>query len=110
MKTQKLFAIAVEAIATISLIALLALVIALTYALLYFLSPDPVTTPVLPSAAIHILAPAKATQSTEVLSTIVELPDYSAMTSRTLRAMARDHKIPKWNKLNKQELIAALSA
>jgi predicted tellurium resistance membrane protein TerC len=36
--------------------------------------------------------------------------NYSKMTTRELRPMARDRHIPKWNKLNKQGMIEALSA
>jgi len=65
-----------------------------------------------PSQSI-LIAPIKG------IEVIVALPkleapvasiNYSKMTTRELRPMARDRHIPKWNKLNKQGLIEALSA
>lgn len=108
MTTKKLFAIAVEAIAYASLIALLALLIAIVYGLLSMLSPAPseAATPAeIPPLTIRALPPARA-----VLSAAKDVPDYGQMTTRELRPLARDRKIPNWNKLTKQELIAALSA
>lgn len=104
MTTKKLFAIAVEAIAYISLFALLALLIAITYGLLSMLSPTPATPAEIP-ATVRILSPARA-----ALRAAHDVPNYSEMSTRELRPLARDRKIPRWNKLTKSQLIAALSA
>lgn len=110
---------AIQASIYISLIALLGLLLALVYALLSFLTETapqvatahqmtaqeslPVAKPVLVST-IYSLPEAKEAPSLETTT------DYAKLTTRELRSLARDRKIAKWNKLNKQELIAALSA
>lgn len=133
MKTKSFFAIAIEALVTVSLIALLGLLTALVYALLSFLSPatatqaatapqmtEPTAQPLTsakPALASTIYALPEAKEApkleTEPMTETVtqtDKPDYAKMTTRELRPLARDRKIAKWNKLNKQELIAALSA
>ncbi len=134
MKTKSFFAIAIELFVTVSLIALLGLILALVYALLSFLSPatqaaapqmsETITQPLTatkPELAPTIYALPEAKESpkleAEPITEIVtpsefepEITDYAKMTTRALRPLARDRKIPKWNKLNKKELIAALSA
>ncbi len=108
--------IAVEALVTISLIALLALMTALTYALLSLMTPDatasePIVTT--PTATVRTLAPAQELLSATPQAApaiVTTAPDYTKMTVRELKPMARDRKIPNWTKLNKKELIAALSA
>ena len=109
MTTKKLFAIAVEAIAYVSLIALLGLLIALVYGLLMLLSPQAKATDHLPSVGqVVIIPPVRAALC--AAQDAPELVDYAAMNTRQLRKICRDRKIAKWNKLNKSELIAALSA
>lgn len=134
MKTKSFFAIAIEALVTVSLIALLGLLTALVYALLSFLSPatatqtatapqmtEPTAQPLTsakPALASTIYALPEAKEApkletepmTETVTQTDKKPDYAKMTTRELRPLARDRKIAKWNKLNKQELIAALSA
>jgi hypothetical protein len=126
MKTKSFFAIAIELFVTVSLVALLGLLIALVYALLSFLTPATA-----PQAATLQLteAPLELTAATPVLApTIYALPaaqsapeivtetpeetitDYAKMTVKQLKPLARDRKIPNWTKLNKKDLIAALSA
>lgn len=111
---KALFKIAVEAMVTVSLIALVSLLLALVYGLLSLLSPAPsqsATPAQIAMLTINALPPAKAAQSTaKDAPQLVDQPNYKAMTTRELRPLARDRKIAKWNKLNKQELIAALSA
>ena len=124
MKTKSFFAIAIELFVTVSLVALLGLLLGLVYALLSFLTPATA-----PQAATSQLteAPLELTAATPVLApTIYALPaaqsapeiapieepttDYAKMTVKCLKPLARDRKIPNWTKLNKKELIAALSA
>jgi len=112
---KNILKIAVEAIATLSLIALLGLVAAFAFTLLALLpanASEGTATRYLPPTAIYTLAAAKPLEeiTIEVLSTVVEAVDYSKMTTRDLRPMARDRHVPKWNKLNKQALVEALSA
>lgn len=113
MKTQSsILAIAIQATLYIGLIALLGLILALAYAVQSFLAapiseplttPAPVSAPAI-SAAKPVLAEAKAAPN------LNDDKDYAKMTTRELRPLARDRKIPNWKKLNKNELIAALSA
>jgi len=112
---KNILKIAVEAIAILSLIALLGLVAAFAFTLLALLpanASEGTATRYLPTTAIYTLAAAaKPVQITiDVLSTVVDAVDYSKLTIRDLRPMARDRHIPKWNKLNKQALIEAIRA
>ena len=136
MKTQPLIAIAAEAIVTISLIALLGLVTALTYALLSFLGNEPTpqslptsqvatsevtvkhltATNPLPATVALISAKAapklKSTTKEASPEIIAEIPTkpLTKMTVQELRPLAREHKIPNWRKLKKKELIFHLTA
>lgn len=125
MKTKSFFAIAIEALVTVSLIALLGLLTALVYALLSFLSPATATQAATAPQMTEPTAQPLTSAKPALASTIYALPEakeapkletepmtdkYAKMTTRELRPLARDRKIAKWNKLNKQELIAALSA
>lgn len=103
---KSILKIAVEAMITVSLIALLALLVALVYGLLSLLSPAPIQS-VIPAEIpmIQVLSPARA-----ALRAAHDEPNYSEMSTRELRPLARDRKIPRWNKLTKSQLIAALSA
>ena len=56
MKTPSIFAIAIEALVTVSLIALLELLTALIYALLSFLSAEPTTQSLLPQIPTDVSA------------------------------------------------------
>ena len=137
MKTPSIFEIATEAIVTISLIALLGLLTALTYALLSFLGTEPTdqslltsqrqipevtvrnltaTNPLLPDA-IEALPSAKAAPNlkavvkeakTEIIAEVATKP-LTKMTVQELRPLARERKIPNWRKLKKKELIFYLT-
>lgn len=136
MKTQSLIEIATEAIVTISLIALLGLVTALTYALLSFLGTEPTpqslptsqvstsetkvkhltATNLLPATVALISAKAapklkSATKESnpEIIAEIATKPR-AKMTVQELRPLARERKIPNWRKLKKKELIFHLTA
>ena len=136
MKTQSLFEIAIEAIATVILIALLGLLTVLVYMLLSLLNPESAQVTYLPilGATEKNLAIAKATLSdtTTAFSPVkpapnleekqqVECPeniaevstksktDYRKLTLKELRPLARDLNIPSWQKLKKPELISALN-
>ncbi|MBD2316480.1 Rho termination factor N-terminal domain-containing protein [Phormidium tenue] len=138
MKTQSLFEIATEAIVTISLIALLGLVTALTYALLSFLGTEPTdqsllnsqgqipeatvrnltaTNSVLPDATVSLpsakaapnLESAVKATNTEIIATVATKP-LTKMTVQELRPLARERKIPNWRKLKKKDLIFYLTA
>ncbi len=136
MKTQPLIEIAIEAIVTISLIALLGLVTALTYALLSFLGTEP-TPQSLPTSQMstsettvkHLTAtnplPAKVSlisakvapklksvtkeATPEIIAEVTTKP-LMKMTVQELRPLARERKIPNWRKLKKKELIFHLTA
>ena len=136
MKTPSIFAIAIEALVTVSLIALLGLLTALIYALLSFLStesstqsllsqiPTDVTTAktftvtetLLPATTLT-LSSAKAAPKLEVLEQD-EKPEIiaeatpkpiSKMTVQELRPLARERKILNWRTLKKKELIYYLN-
>jgi hypothetical protein len=138
MKTQSLIEIATEAIVTISLIALLGLLTALTYALLSFLGTEPtaqslLTSPIetpevtvknltapnpVPPDATLALSSAKAApklkaevkeSKTEIIEAVSTRP-LTKMTVQELRPLARERKIPNWRKLKKKELIFYLTA
>ena len=136
MKTQSLIEIATEAIVTISLIVLLGLVTALTYALLSFLGNEPTpqslptsqkptseaavkhqtTTNPLPATVALISAKAapklkSATKEAnpEIIAEIPTKP-LTKMTVQELRPLAKERNIPNWRKLKKKELIFCLTA
>jgi hypothetical protein len=113
MKTQSLFEIAIEAFITISLIALLGLLTALTYTLLSFLPLQDQSTgfaSILPSAkAAPKLEPVIAERDTEILANFPIKP-LTKMTVQELRPLAKDRKIPNWRKLKKKELLFYLTA
>lgn len=109
---KSILKIAVEAMITVSLIALLSLLIALVYGLLSLLSPSQAATPTpaqIP-AVINALPHAREARSTAKDAPQLVNADYNAMTTRELRPLAKSRKIPRWNKLTKEQLIAALSA
>jgi hypothetical protein len=139
MKTQSLIEIATEAIVTISLIALLGLLTALTYALLSFLGTEltdqsllltsqgqipeatvknlTATNPLLPDAT-EALPSAKAAPNlkavvkeakTEIIAEVAT-KTLTEMTVQELRPLAKERKIPNWRKLKKKELIFYLTA
>ena len=136
MKTPSIFAIAIEALVTVSLIALLGLLTALIYALLSFLNAEPttqsllsqiptdvttaktftVTETLLPATTLS-LSSAKAAPKLEVLEQD-EKPEIiaetatkpiSKMTVQELRPLARERKILNWLTLKKKELIYHLN-
>ena len=134
MKTPSIFEIAIEAIVTISLIALLGLLTVLIYALLSFLNPETTQSvlvsqtpthevtkknltainPVLPATTFAPLsaksAPKLKEEKPEIIVEVdIKLIDYRKMTVLELRPLARERKITNWKKLKKQELITALS-
>lgn len=134
MKTQSLFEIATEAIVTISLIALLGLVTALTYALLSFLGTEPTpqslptsqvptseatvkhltVTNQLPAVALISAKAAPKLESaakeanTEIIAEVAT-KTLTKMTVQELRLLARERKIPNWRKLKKKELLLYLT-
>lgn len=137
MKTQSLIEIATEAIVTISLIALLGLVTALTYALLSFLGTEPTpqslltshvstsettvkhltATNPLPATKVALISAKAAPKlesaikevNPEIIAKIATKP-LTKMTVQELRPLARERKIPNWRKLKKKELIFHLTA
>jgi hypothetical protein len=123
MKTQSLSEIAIEAVITISLIALLGLLTALVYALLAFLGHETKIQSLLtsqeqtdeivatlPSAkAAPKLEPVIAERDTEILANFPIKP-LTKMTVQELRPLAKDRKIPNWRKLKKKELLLYLTA
>ena len=138
MKTPSIFKIAIEALVTVSLIALLGLLTALIYALLSFLGTEPTpqslltsqvetpevtvrnltaTNPLLPDAT-EALPSAKAAPKlkavvkeakTEIIAEVATKP-LTKMTVQELRPLAKERKIPNWRKLKKKELIFYLTA
>ncbi len=138
MKTPSIFKIAIEALVTVSLIALLGLLTALTYALLSFLGTEPMAQPLLtsqieisevtvknltapnpvPPDATATLPSAKAAPKlkaevkeakTEIMEVVATKP-LTKMTVQELRPLAKERKIPNWRKLKKKELIFYLTA
>ena len=138
MKPPSIFKIAVEALVTVSLIALLGLLTALTYALLSFLGTEPTaqslltsqietpevtvkhltaTNPLLPDATVSLpsakAAPKlKATVKevkTEIIAEVATKP-LTKMTVQELRPLAKERRIPNWRKLKKKELLFYLTA
>jgi len=138
MKTPSIFKIAIEALVTVSLIALLGLLTALTYALLSFLGTEPtaqslLTSPIetpevtvknltapnpVPPDATLALSSAKAApklkaevkeSKTEIIAEVATKP-LTKMTVQELRPLARERKIHNWRKLKKKELIFYLTA
>lgn len=136
MKPTTIFKIAVEVLATVSLIALLGLLIAIVYALLSFLGTESTNQSLInpqmqtPEATVShltatnpLIATAKAapkletvvtevkaeTIKTETILAIATKP-LTKMTIKELRPLARERKIPNWQKLKKKELIFYLTA
>jgi len=138
MKTQSLIEIATEAVVTISLIALLGLLTALTYALLSFLgtetTPQLLLTSQVPTSeatvkhltatkpelsdAMEALPSAKAAPKlkatvkevkTEIIAEVATKP-LTKMTVQELRPLAKERRIPNWRKLKKKELLFYLTA
>ena len=136
MKTPSILEIAIEALVTVSVIALLGLLTALIYALLSFLSAEPTTQSLLPQIPTDVttaktftvteillpattltLSSAKAAPKLEVLEqdekpTIVAEATpkpISKMTVQELRPLARERKILNWRTLKKKELIYHLN-
>ena len=136
MKTPSILEIAIEALVTVSVIALLGLLTALIYALLSFLSAEPTTqsllsqiptdvttvktftvTDTLLPATTLTLSSAKSAPKLEVLEqnkkpTIVAEATpkpISKMTVQELRPLARERKILNWRTLKKKELIYHLN-
>ena len=138
MKPPSIFKIAVEALVTVSLIALLGLLTALTYALLSFLGTEPTdqslltsqietpevtvrnltaTNPLLPDAteALPSAKPAPKLKAvvkeakTEIMEAVATKP-LTKMTVQELRPLAKERRIPNWRKLKKKELLFYLTA
>ena len=134
MKTPSIFEIAIEAIVTITLIALLGFLTVLIYALLSFLNPETTQSvlvsqipihevtkknltainPALPATTFAPLsaksAPKLKEEKPEIIVEVdIKLIDYRKMTVLELRPLARERKITNWKKLKKQELITALN-
>ena len=138
MKPPSIFKIAVEALVTVSLIALLGLLTALTYALLSFLGTEPTDQSLLtsqgqiPEATVRNLTATNSVlpDATEALPSAKAAPNLKAvvkeakteiiaevatktlteMTVQELRPLAKERKIPNWRKLKKKELIFYLTA
>ena len=136
MKTQPLAKTAIEAVITISLIAIMGLLTALIYALLSLLGTEPTPQSLLtsqievPETTVQKLATIKARPETiaalpsakaaPVLETVKETKKetlasattkpLSKMTVQELRPLARERKIPNWRKLKKKELLFYLTA
>ena len=135
MKTQSLTKTAIEAIITISLIALLGLLTALIYALLSLLGTEPAPQALLtsqievPETTVQKLATIKARlettaslpsakaapalelvqeANTEIIASATTKP-LTKMTVQELRPLARERKIPNWRKLKKKELLLSLT-
>jgi hypothetical protein len=136
MKAPSIFAIAIEALVTVSLIALLGLLTALIYALLSFLSAEPTSQSLLPQIPTDVttaktftvtetllpattltLTSAKAApklealeqnEQPEIIAKAAKKP-ISQMTVQELRPLARERKIPNWRTLKKKELIYHLN-
>ena len=133
MKTPSIFEIAIEALVTVSLIALLGLLTVLIYALLSFLSAEPTTQSLLSQIPTDVttvktftvtdtlttltLSSAKAAPKLEVLEQD-EKPEIvaeatpkpiSKMTVQELRPLAKERKILNWRTLEKKELIYHLN-
>ena len=136
MKTQPLAKTAIEAVITISLIAIMGLLTALIYALLSLLGTEPTPQSLLtsqievPETTVQKLATIKARPETiaalpsakaapaletvketkkETLASATTKP-LSKMTVQELRPLARERKIPNWRKLKKKELLFYLTA
>jgi hypothetical protein len=136
MKTQTFSEIAIEAIVTISLIALLGLLTALVYALLTLLSPatptpqfqapqttakNPTATKPTSAATTFALSSVKTApkleaetkeESPQLIPEVATNPktDYRKFTLKELRPLAKDRNILNWKTLKKNELITAISA
>ena len=136
MKTQPLTKTAIEAVITISLIAIMGLLTALIYALLSLLGTEP-TPQSLPTSQIEVpettvqqpatikarpettaaLPSAKASPALETFPAVqteiiasVTTKTLTKMTVAELRNLAKESKIPNWRKLKKKELIFSLTS
>ena len=135
MKTQTLTKTAIEALITISLIALLGLLTALIYALLSLLGNEPTNQSLLtsqieaPETTVQKPATIKARPETtaalplaKAAPTLKAVPEakteiiasattklLTKMTVQELRPLARERKIPNWRKLKKKELLLSLT-
>jgi hypothetical protein len=135
MKTQTLTKTAIEAVITISLIAIMGLLTALIYALLSLLGTEPTNQSLLTSqlevpetkvqkpatikarpettAALPLAKAAPTLKSvpeakTEIIASATTKP-LTKMTVQELRPLARERKIPNWRKLKKKELLLYLT-
>ena len=135
MKTQPLAKTAIEAVITISLIAIMGLLTALIYALLSLLGTEPTPQSLLtsqievPETTVQKLATIKARPETiaalpsakaapaletvketkkETLASATTKP-LTKMTVQELRSLARERKILNWRKLKKKELLLYLT-
>jgi Rho termination factor, N-terminal domain len=135
MKTQPLTKTAIEAVITISLIAIMGLLTALIYALLSLLGTEtapqtlltsqieapettvqkpatikarPETTAALPSAKAAPKLDAVTEAKTEIIASATTKP-LTKMTVQELRPLARERNIPNWRKLKKKELLLYLT-
>ena len=135
MKTQTLTKTAIEAVITISLIAIMGLLTALIYALLSLLGTEPTpqslltsqievpettvqqpatikarpeTTTALPSAKASPALETFPAVKTEIIASTTNKP-LSKMTVQELRNLAKESKIPNWRKLKKKELLLYLT-
>jgi len=136
MKTQTLTKTAIEALITISLIAIMGLLTALIYALLSLLGTEPTnqslltsqievpettvqqpatikarpeTTAALPSAKASPALETFPAVQTEIIASVTTKP-LTKMTVAELRNLAKESKIPNWRKLKKKELIFSLTS
>jgi len=135
MKTQTLTKTAIEAVITISLIAIMGLLTALIYALLSLLGTEPTnqslltsqievpettvqkpatikarpeTTAALPSAKAAPTLETVPEVKIEIIASATTKP-LTKMTVQELRPLARERKIPNWRKLKKKELLLYLT-
>ena len=135
MKTQPLTKTAIEAVITISLIAIMGLLTALIYALLSLLGTETApqtlltsqievpettvqkpasikarleTTAALPSAKAAPKLDAVTEAKKEIIASATT-KTLSKMTVQELRPLARERKIPNWRKLKKKELLLYLT-
>ncbi|MCA6573358.1 MAG: Rho termination factor N-terminal domain-containing protein [Pseudanabaena sp. M38BS1SP1A06MG] len=135
MKTQPLTKTAIEAVITISLIAIMGLLTVLIYTLLSLLGNEPTnqslltsqieapetivqkpatikarpeTTAALPSAKAAPSLELVQEAKTEIIASATTKP-LTKMTVQELRFLARERKIPNWRKLKKKELLLYLT-
>jgi hypothetical protein len=115
MKTQSIFAIVVEAILLVSLLALLSLTAAFVYAILWVLAEIETQPPHTENSEIVAqtlaLPPTKPEpEEIEMLAEIItEAIDFTKMTVKQLKRLAKDRNVLNWHNLKKYELICALN-